>query len=160
MAHHGTSAWFISETKARGHIENAKTGDVLSITSKVVSYGMDGTVTIQIDIVNKSEVDVPIELEEFNVSLSPGESFSELFYEKVSSEATEINLQLTGFNHYISELISIPLNTKLLLENEIEIEKEDIGVNGVELYEAKVKSEEIDINAEITEPDDNAEIED
>ena len=160
MGHHGTSAWFIGETEARGYIGNAKTEDVLSITSEVISYDMDETVAINIDIKNKSEVEVPIEFEGLKASLSPGESFSELFHEKVSSEVTEINFQLTGFNHYISELITIPLNTKLILENKVGIEKEDIEVNEFELPETKMKSEKDDKNAEVTERDYKVEIED
>ena len=140
MGQHGTSAWFVSETKARGYIENAKTEDILSITSEVISYDMGGTVTIQIDIVNKSEVDVPIDLEGYQSDLSPGKSFSEVFHKKVSSGMPEVHFQLKGFNHYINELISVPLKQKLIQENTTEIEKKDTGEKDLGLNDAGAES--------------------
>lgn len=140
MDRHSTMAWFISETKASGHLENAKAEDILSVTSNVVSYAKDGTVTIQIDLVNKSEVIVPINLEPYQVNLSSGESFSGVFHKKVSSGMTEVHFQLKGFNHYINELISIPVNQKLMQEYTKEIEKKNVDEEYMGLADTKVES--------------------
>jgi len=153
MGQHDTSAWFVSETKAHGYIENAKTEDLLFKTSEVISYETGGIVTVKVEIKNISEVEVPIQLEGDIVNLSPEETFSEVFHEKVPMDVTEINFQLTGFNNYISELITIQLDQKLLLATALVEQEKDIEVKDLEPDDAKLESEELDKLDKIPEPE-------
>lgn len=153
MGQYDTSAWFVSETNARGYMENAKTEDVLFKTSEVISYEPGGIVAIKVDITNISEVEIPIQLEGHKVNLFPEETFSEVFHEKVAMGVTEINFQLTGFANYINELITIPLDQKLLLETTLIEKKEDIDVNELGPDDAKVEPEETDEVDKVTEPE-------
>lgn len=111
-----TAAWFVSETEAEGHMVNASTEDLISINPKVISYDANCVTSIQIDITNISEIEVPIQLKDFQETLSPGESFSKVLEEKVACDATETTIDITGLNHYIEESIRVSLHRKSLKE--------------------------------------------
>ena len=90
MGQHDTSAWFVSETTAHGSMGNTTTEDLFSTTAEVISYETGGVVSVKVGITNISEIDIPIKLEGHAVTLSPDETFSEVFYEQVPLDATEI----------------------------------------------------------------------
>ncbi|MFJ7935683.1 hypothetical protein [Sporosarcina sp. NPDC096371] len=124
MGKYDTSAWFVSETNASGSLENATTEDLLVKTAEVISYETGGVVSVNVEVTNIFDVDIPIQLEEYDVNLAPGDTFSEVIQQQVPLDATEINLQLTGFRNYINESLTIPVDPALLLET-IPVEPEE-----------------------------------
>ena len=124
MGKYDTSAWFVSETNASGSLENATTEELLVKTAEVIAYETGGVVSVHVEVTNIFEVDIPIQLEEYDVNLAPGDTFSEVIQQQVPLDATEISLQLTGFQNYINESLTIPVDSALLLET-IPVEPEE-----------------------------------
>ncbi len=153
MGNHDTSAWFVSETKAHGYMENVTTEDLLFKTAEVISYETGGIVTVKVELTNISEVEIPIQFNGYDANLSPDETFSEVFHEQVPMDVTEIYFQLTGFNNYINELLTIPLDQTLLLDT---FPKEP--VKAIELNDAEpddTESKASDEDEKVTVPGDN-----
>lgn len=111
-----TAAWFVSETEATGHMVNPSTENLITINPKVISYEANCVTNIQIEITNISEIDIPIQLKDFQETLSPGESFSKVLEEEVACDEIETTIDITGLNHYIEESICISLHRELLKE--------------------------------------------
>ncbi|KYD05940.1 hypothetical protein B4102_3113 [Heyndrickxia sporothermodurans] len=110
-----TYAWFTSEIKASGKITNATTKDLLSISKKEVSYLKNCEISQVISIKNISNMEIPVQLENEQKILSPGESFLAKINQAVSCEKTEVSYHLTGLKNYIDEMIHEPLDQKKLL---------------------------------------------
>ncbi|MGE8203779.1 hypothetical protein ACQKP0_04380 [Heyndrickxia sp. NPDC080065] len=132
-----TYAWFTSEIKASGQITNATTSDLLSISTNEISYQKNCTISQEIVIKNISNLNIPIQFIDQKEQLDPGETFKTTINQIVSCNETEINYHLVGLNHYIDEMIRVPLDqAKLLATVEMKQEtneiKEDPENNSIE----------------------------
>lgn len=129
---YNTYAWFTSEIKASGQITNATTKDLLAISTNDISYLNNCKISQEIVIENISNMEIPIQLEEQHKKLKPGESFKTTMNQLVSCETSDVSYHLVGLNHYIDEMISVPLDQQKLLatiENKESIEKKEDNTN-------------------------------
>lgn len=108
LAKTGTTAWFVSETEAHGEIMNAVTDDLISVESTVASCE-NGIVQVKVSVRNKSEGDIPIQLQETHYNLLPGKTITKVIRKEFSKEMDEIQVPLIGFDFYIDETIEIPI---------------------------------------------------
>ncbi len=141
----GTVAWFVSETSTTGSLVNAKTEDLLDITSTVISCADDGIAHVEATVTNKHVRMIPIRLGDVENDIAPGESTSVQIAKRISGERKRVDIPLKGFDDYIDEVIEIPLGQKCLetmtgsghgdLEEESEadvVEEEAVESNEVE----------------------------
>jgi len=122
-----TYAWFTSEIKASGQITNATTKDLLTISTTDIIYHDNCEISQEIIIKNISDIKIPIKLVNYKQLLYPGESFNTSIKQKISCKINEVGYHLIGLNHYIDEIIQVPLNREKLLasvDKEIEKQKE------------------------------------
>ncbi|NQD67768.1 hypothetical protein HP456_17810 [Bacillus haikouensis] len=150
-----TYAWFTSEIKATGQITNATTEDLLSISTSDIIYHTNCEISQELIIKNISDIKIPIKLVNNEQLLDPGESFKTSVKQTISCEKTEVGYHLIGLNHYIDEMIHVPLNQEKLLatvekkkekEEEKEIKKDQSNDNASE------KNNEESTQAESDEP--------
>ncbi|WP_042143606.1 hypothetical protein [Paucisalibacillus sp. EB02] len=116
----GTSAWFVSGIEAKGNMVNAVTDDLISVSSTLVSCE-NGQAQVNVSIMNRYEIEIPIQLQETHHHLLPGETFSKAISTAISEGLNEIQVPLTGFNRYIDEMIEIPIdcnNDEALIDSE------------------------------------------
>lgn len=126
VSNYHTYAWFTSEIKASGQITNATTKDLLTISTSDVNYYENCGISQEIIIKNISDIKIPIKLVNYKQLLYPGESFKTSIKQKISCEINEVGYHLIGLNHYIDEIIQVPLNReKLLATVDKEIEKQN-----------------------------------
>ncbi|KQL41086.1 hypothetical protein AN960_05785 [Bacillus sp. FJAT-25509] len=109
-----TYAWFTDEVRASGEITNATTKDLLSISTGDVIYQSKCEISQKISIKNISDIMIPIKLVDQPLLLHPGETFNKTMKQKVSCEEKEHHYHLLGLNHYIDEMISVPLDQNKL----------------------------------------------
>ncbi|MBB2481291.1 hypothetical protein H5P36_13935 [Bacillus sp. APMAM] len=109
-----TYAWFTAEINASGEITNATTKDLLSISTSDVTYYNNCEISQNITIENISTIMIPIKLIDQNQALHPGETFTTTIKQKVSCKDTDVNYHLLGLNHYIDEMINVPLDQNKL----------------------------------------------
>ncbi|WP_436374775.1 hypothetical protein [Cytobacillus sp. BC1816] len=122
-----TYAWFTSEIKSSGQITNATTKDLLTISTSDITYHDNCKISQEIIIKNISDIKIPIKLVNNNKLLYPGESFQTSVKQNTSCMVNEVGYHLIGLNHYIDEVIQVPLNRDMLLatvSKTEEIEKE------------------------------------
>jgi hypothetical protein len=123
-----TFAWFTSQSNAQGNITNATTSDLLTISYGEVEYLKNCKVKSSITITNISNISIPITLSLLSKNngthsksliLQPGESYTTNPNDTNNlphdCEATEITYHLYGFNGFINENKSIPLDREKLL---------------------------------------------
>ncbi|MGC4377806.1 hypothetical protein WD019_12805 [Fictibacillus sp. Mic-4] len=110
-----TYAWFHSETKASGELRNATTNDLLLIEKGDVSYNRSCSIRQKLSIKNISHMPIPITFENQHKTLAPGAALKANIDRKVSCKAVEVRYKLVGFNHYIDEMIYVPLDKEKLL---------------------------------------------
>ncbi len=128
LAKTGTAAWFVSETEAKGSLVNAVTEDLISVSSTQVSCE-NGQAQVKVTITNLYEIELPIQLQEIRHYLLPGETLSEVITTPNSGLVNEIQIPLSVFNHYIEEMIEIPINCESN-EELLELEEEDAMETG------------------------------
>jgi hypothetical protein len=125
-----TYAWFTSKIKASGEITNATTKDLLSISTSDVTYHNNCEISQEIIIKNISDIKIPIKLVNYKHLLHPEESFKTSIKQNISCKKNEVGYHLIGLNHYIDEMIHVPLNReKLLATVEKKKEKEKDHTN-------------------------------
>ncbi|MBX9975079.1 hypothetical protein [Cytobacillus firmus] len=104
-----TYAWFTSEIKASGQITNATTKDLLTISTTDIIYHDNCEISQEIIIKNISDIKIPIKLVNYKQLLYPGESFQTSVKQNTSCMVNEVGYHLIGLNHYIDEMIQVPL---------------------------------------------------
>ncbi|MBH0164248.1 hypothetical protein IHV12_04935 [Fictibacillus sp. 7GRE50] len=123
-----TYAWFSVEANSNGEIKNAVTSDLITINTGEVDYLKNCKVKSIITLTNISTINIPITLELQSKNngnhikslvLSPGNSYisnpNDTDNLPHNCDATEITYHLYGFEGFIDEYISIPLNREKLL---------------------------------------------
>ncbi|MCS0791317.1 hypothetical protein NX021_24620 [Cytobacillus firmus] len=122
-----TYAGFTSEIKASGQITNATTKDLLTISTTDIIYHDNCEISQEIIIKNISDIKIPIQIVNYKHLLYPGELFQTSVKQNTSCMVNEVGYHLIGLNHYIDEIIQVPLNRDKLLatvDKTEEIEKD------------------------------------
>lgn len=104
-----TYSWFTSEISAKGSITNATTDSLIEIGSIEVNYG-EGIIQIQIPVTNIASLGIPISVDGTEVIVNPSETYTFLVEKEIYGDEQDISVQLTGFQNFIDEQITIPID--------------------------------------------------
>lgn len=147
----GTFAWLTSSTKANGQIQNATSLDLLTINPEEVQYGRNGRVKSRINIKNISTISIPLKIELLpnnqgiasSTILKPNSTFTtnliELSFSLKKSDIKHIQYRIVGFNGYIDEIITVPIDQEKL-KSTIEKTNEE-AVQAVNAVDSKLKTD-------------------
>ncbi|PLR77245.1 hypothetical protein CU633_11925 [Bacillus sp. V3-13] len=153
----GTFAWFSSSASSMGVIKNSTTSDLLLIKTGDVIYEKNCKLTSSISITNISAVKIPLTVElltknggnhSSTIDLEPGATFTTNPQDADNlpnqCERAEIEYHILGFNGYIDEIVSIPVDQAKLLAT-------------IEKKEEKAENEQSNQQTEVPAPDESQE---
>jgi hypothetical protein len=124
----GTFAYFSAETQATGTIHNASSADLIAVNSGKISYGNNCEIKSTISIKNKSTINIPLTVELWvkkgekhsrTTILEPNSTYSANANEFKNlanrCEIQEIKYRIIGFNGYIDDIYTIPIDQQKLM---------------------------------------------